>query len=61
MSASVIWVRLRTSDLRIVSRMAVSAARLTAGVKLQNRLPLLEFFTSRGRKPYPRKSNPRLA
>jgi len=45
---------------RIVCRMSVSAARLIAGVKLQNRVPRLEFFTNRGRKLYPRKSNVRL-
>jgi hypothetical protein len=53
----VIWVLLRKLVFRIVSRMAVRAAWLTAGVKFQNRLPRLEFFTNRGRKPYPRKSN----
>jgi hypothetical protein len=38
-SFSVIWVLLRKLVFRIVSRMAVSTAWLSAGVKLQNRLP----------------------
>jgi hypothetical protein len=42
---------------RIVARMAFSAKELTAGVKLQNSSPFRELLTSRGRKPYPRKSN----
>ena len=52
---------MRKLVFRIVCRMLVSAAWLTAGVKLQNRLPRLEFFTSLGRKLYPRKSNAWLA
>src|ERR1700732_1213110 len=42
---------------RIVVRIAFSAVALTAGVNPQNSSLLLEFFTQRGRKPYPRKSN----
>src|ERR1019366_3041895 len=37
--------------------MVLRADALTAGVKLTNRLFRLRFFTTRGRKVYPRKSN----
>src|ERR1700730_2501702 len=57
MSANDTSVRLRSFKSRIVVRIAFSAVALTAGVNPQNSSLLLEFFTQRGRKPYPRKSN----
>src|ERR1700737_187489 len=56
-SANDTSVRLRSFKSRIVVRIAFSAVALTAGVNPQNSSLLLEFFTQRGRKPYPRKSN----
>jgi hypothetical protein len=50
-------VRCRRFSSRIAARMASSAEALTAGLKPQNSVLSLERRTSRGRKPYPRKSN----